>query len=144
MTEIDPRQTAADLRNAALVSAAAGHNRLSLIDTLTGQLCAMGALRVAVGQEQIIALAQPDLFGYPLVFRLRPAPMGKAQAPRVSAAADALAPQLPEPCSDCQKDYVGHEGDVRLIHYSDHVCTGGEELALLFVQAAEKIEADLP
>jgi hypothetical protein len=29
-------------------------------------------------------------------------------------------------------------------HYNDFICEGGEELALLLIQAAEKLEADLP
>jgi hypothetical protein len=137
---LQQQQTARDLRTAAQVSKAAGHTTGTAVDSVTGRLCAVGALHLATGISRLITDNTDQPLRDRFLLRFFPVP----DAGRLLAAARALAPQLPEPCPECLRTYRGTDSEViRLIHFNDHVCRGGEELQLLFIQGAEKIEADL-
>lgn len=111
-TTADPRQTAADLRRAARISAERGWTRGAYV-TLDGEVCAVGAIRAAT---------PGDLF-------------------RTKRAAQAVYPLIQHLFREVQG--FKHDATSCLIGYNDRYCSGGDELQLLFIQAAEKLEAEL-
>lgn len=130
------------LRTAETLTATRGHTRESYINPRTGALCMEGALRAASGHVYYVENANLFAIGN------RPGPTLDADRDVLRIATRALISLLPEKC-----DVPGHghgcpygsslENKARIHHYNDFVCTGGEDAQLLFLQAAEKIEADL-
>lgn len=149
-----PRQTADDLRSAARLVRTHGHATHEYVDPM-GRVCAVGAIGLATGSFQRLQLSTGFWdFGHTGLLSL-------GFDERTTAAADALAPLLPTVCADgrCCPPPKGdtpytmadefheriktHPHDI-VFHFNDFICEGGEELATLLDQAAEKIEADLP
>jgi hypothetical protein len=145
-----PLQTAQDLRRSAQLVRTHGYARYNYVAE-DGTLCAMGAVGIATGLY--VRIARP--YG---IWDFEHAPMGTnpAGSDRLHACAEALAPLL---SLDCKGSCTGstihkyveayHEKLAKspvdiVYHYNDFICEGGEELALLLIQAAEKLEADLP
>lgn len=144
-------QTAADLRNAALSVTFAGYARGVSLDTLTGRVCASGALQLAVGMSRLDTEMRSYLETRPTYILRAITPYSAANPlaldrfeERIFAAARAMFDLLPPACDDCTNAWDITEPEMaRLIHFNDHVCSGGEELVTLLLTAAEKIEANL-
>jgi hypothetical protein len=146
---VDPRQTAADLRNASLIAEHAGLARGEYVSS-EGAVCAEGAIHLATG---VMLLHGYSAGGPTAYIYARPQRIAQQDRERRSAAAiEALAPLLSTDCAGrcsmywhrhpAQPDHVVDAGE-KVFHYNDFICRGGEELALLLLQAAEKLEAQL-
>lgn len=169
MTTIDPRQTANDLRVAAHAIETAGHGVADEISYTTGHLCLLGGIGVATGIYGIETLPIGDrrranrFTTKPFVFEPttpadeEPCPLTLTASypitpPRAQAAIDAVARVLPD--TAVYFDKAGVQGtfdkskhkdpSFSVYHYNDFVCRGGEDACALLIEAAEKIEADLP
>lgn len=131
-TQPSPRETADDLRACARY-VRRGWTRGQLVDEL-GRVCAVGAMRLATGVPTN-AISFLNSLGAQL---------------RIDAMIHALAPLLP-----AATDLVSHRAQItperrallsaqhRITYFNDRICESAEELALLFIQAAEKLEAEL-
>lgn len=151
-----PRQTADDLRSAALHVTTHGYTIGEYIDP-SGRVCALGAIGLATGLFERVydpAITQYDF---------KNTCLHSAQS-RFAAAAEALAPLLPIACDDgrCHNNFpftggfsyvttpeehhelIAKDPAHVVAHFNDFICEGGDALSLLLTQAAEKIEADLP
>lgn len=141
MTTPTPRQTATDLRTAANVLSHAGHTTGQEVSNEHGSVCLLGAIGIACQDYGIRTAHLPDGM---TVFLPKPlenmsgSVMSTTEvSPRARAAIRAVASLLPAP--------EHRDPDYQVVYgYNDDVCTGEEEAALLLLQAAEKIEADLP
>lgn len=151
MTDLQP-QAAALLRNAALVLEHAGHATNDYVDNYTGTVCLEGALRVAAGNGLRTIRNSTNSTNTPAPFRFGIGPYPDYGSP-LYAAEEALISILPDRCHEhpsytecgyCDSDRVLDPSTVRIHHFNDFVCRGGEEAQLVLIQAAEKIEANLP
>jgi hypothetical protein len=126
-------QTARDLREAARLVIKHGYTRGTYVDPDSGALCAFGALGVATNLLRI-----GRSMGRFYIDGFCGSPAGAAEE-RAYAVARAVAPLLPT-CHGTD----GTSAMNTIIHFNDVHCAGGPELAALFIEAAEKVEANLP
>lgn len=118
-------QTVKDLASAAGLIRKEGWGQGSFRQVGTGRLCAVGALYEAVGVRLHVyvgELASPS------------------QRERLQAAASAVVPLLGLGVDPDADDLAATR---QLVYFNDKYCRGGEEMAGLFEQAAEKLEAEL-
>lgn len=157
-----PLQTAQDLRQAAQNVRDYGHTRREYVGP-AGHVCAAGAIGVATGHFIRYTL-RSGAFDFVSPPRIS---VEMRTEKSFDAAMRALSPLTPTACpgecvthdpndcthaldAPCDRADAYHErlaastSPDRVYHYNDYICEGGEELALLLTQAAEKIEADLP
>lgn len=145
-----PLQTAQDLREAARNVRTHGYAKYNYVGP-DGRLCAMGAVGIATG----VYLRIPRPYGV-WDFGHIPAGANPDGSDRLHACAAALAPLLSLDCKGSCMWITGHKhieakhekiakSPIDIVyHYNDFICEGGEELATLIDQSAEKIEANLP
>jgi hypothetical protein len=168
MSNVAPEVTEADLLNTALVLEHLGHARTEYVQGDAGTVCADGALRLATFCRLDRLFAAPREGTGPLV--MNPLYGHFSQSPedpyhvqlleRYHAAVEAVVPLLPDRCDDprhvintssfsrllwtCTANQRTGvlDGISRIHHFNDWICSGGDDVADLFRQAAEKVRAN--
>lgn len=138
-----------DLRNAALVVDHAGHAVTTLVNQLTGGVCAAGAIDLAT-KAKLGYVGKPyKIFTY--VHRQKDSEMYRAEN-AYNALAEALPTALCDrcnysgPCECCQGRKAGEDcirGETawdKVTHYNDNHCTGGPLLAGLLRLSADRAQ----
>lgn len=144
-----PEQTATDLRSAAQLVQEYGKASLDYVDP-RGRVCAAGAVGLATG---LFARKLDPRSG---TWGVSSHSTCSSQL-RFIAALSALAPLLPiSPCDGSCRPLnsllpleqhhakIASNPEDTVFHFNDYVCEGGLALTAVLVQAAEKIEANLP
>jgi hypothetical protein len=162
MSNVAPEIIEADLRNTAMVLEHLGHARNEYLEGDTGTVCADGALRLAtINQVQRLNPWANGVAKGPLVMNPVYGSSDRQQLnDRYRAAVEALLPLLPDRCTDSRHIIADSgfsyplwvcvanrntgvlDGVSRIHHFNDWVCTGGDDVVDLFVQAAEKVRAN--
>jgi hypothetical protein len=132
-SSVTPEQTAQGLRSAGQAVRDRGMCRGELGNSL-GELCAMGAIELTLSDTPLNLHGKG---GQNELVTLR------------NAMVSALAELLPEPpprpfrrAPEKVREFLHTR--YKVTYFNDYVCSGGDELALFFDTAAEKIEANLP
>lgn len=130
-------EAAADLRNAALVVSHAGHAKHSLVDFITGGVCAAGAVEVATFKKLVSDFTDVTSTCY---IAVDVGPWQDAPRYRAEACYAVLGQFLPDDlCDDCAPGTFVESWEV-VTHYNDMHCTGGKMLVNVLVMAAEHAE----